>query len=59
MVGAGTLVVILLLKGNKRLPVILIAVVGATVVAGVLDLATRAGVSAAVIGVKSQREDIP
>ena len=32
MVGAGTLAVILLLKGNKRLPGILIAVVGATVV---------------------------
>ena len=44
-VGAGTLVVILLLKGSKRLPGILIAVVGATVVVGTLDLATRAGVS--------------
>jgi len=45
MVGAGTLAVILLLKGHKRLPGILIAVVGATVVVGVLDLAARAGVS--------------
>ncbi len=45
MVGAGTLAVILLLKGNKRLPGILIAVAGATVIAGVLDLARRAGVS--------------
>ena len=45
MVGAGTLAVILLLKANKRLPGVLIAVVAATVVAGVLDLAARAGVS--------------
>ncbi len=45
MVGAGTLSVILLLKGSKRLPGILIAVVGATIVAGVLDLATSAGIS--------------
>ena len=39
--GAGTLAVILLLKGSKRVPGILIAVVAATVVVGVLDLATR------------------
>jgi len=45
MVGAATLAVILLLKGSRRIPGILIAVVGATVVVGVLDLATRAGVS--------------
>ena len=45
IVGAGTLAVILLLKGNKRLPSILIAVVGATFVVGVLDLAARADVS--------------
>jgi high affinity sulfate transporter 1 len=45
MVGAGTLAVILLLKGHKRLPGILIAVVGATMVVGVLDLAARADVS--------------
>ncbi|WP_030130386.1 SulP family inorganic anion transporter [Pseudomonas sp. QTF5] len=45
MVGAATLAVILLLKGNKRVPGILIAVAGATVAVGVLDLAARAGVS--------------
>jgi MFS superfamily sulfate permease-like transporter len=45
LVGAGTLAVILLLKGRKRLPGILIAVVGATVVVGALGLAARAGVS--------------
>jgi len=44
-VGAGTLGVILLLKGSKRVPGILIAVVGATVVVGMLDLAARADVS--------------
>ena len=44
-VGAGTLAVILLLKGYKRIPGILIAVVGATVVVGALDLAVQAGVS--------------
>ena len=44
-VGASTLAVILLLKGSKRVPGILIAVVGATVVVGVLGLAARAGVS--------------
>src|SRR5512139_3539531 len=44
-VGAGTLAVILLLKGHKRIPGILIAVVGATVAVGVLDLSARAGVS--------------
>jgi high affinity sulfate transporter 1 len=45
LVGSVTLVVILLLKGNKRLPGILIAVAGATIVVGMLDLAARAGVS--------------
>ena len=44
-VGAGTLAVILLLKNNKRLPGILIAVIGATAVVGAFDLATRADVS--------------
>ncbi len=44
-VGAGTVAVILLLKGSKRVPGILIAVVVATVVVGSLDLAARAGVS--------------
>ena len=43
--GAGTLAVILLLKGNQRLPGILVAVVGATAVVGALDLAARADVS--------------
>ena len=45
MIGAATLVVILLLKPYKRVPGILIAVVGATITVGVLDLGTRAGVS--------------
>jgi high affinity sulfate transporter 1 len=45
IVGAGTLGVITLLKGSKRMPGILIAVVGATVAVGALDLAARAGVS--------------
>jgi high affinity sulfate transporter 1 len=41
-IGAGTLAVILLLKHNKRVPGILIAVVCATAIVGVLDLAVRA-----------------
>jgi high affinity sulfate transporter 1 len=45
LIGAGTLAVILLLKRSKRVPGILIAVVGATVVVGAFDLAARAGVS--------------
>lgn len=44
IVGGLTLAVILLLKRWPRLPGILIAVVGATVAVGVLDLATRSGV---------------
>ncbi|WPN28909.1 SulP family inorganic anion transporter [Pseudomonas sp. P5_109] len=44
VVGGLTLAVILLLKRWPRLPGILIAVVGATVAVGMLDLATRAGV---------------
>ncbi|VVQ23963.1 putative sulfate transporter [Pseudomonas fluorescens] len=44
-VGGLTLAAILLLKRWPRLPGILIAVAGATVAVGVLDLATRAGVS--------------
>jgi len=44
-VGAATLAGIFLLKGSKRLPGILIAVVGATVVVGTLDLAASAGVA--------------
>ena len=43
-VGLATLIVILLLKDNKRLPGILIAVVGATFVVAALDLGTRYGV---------------
>jgi high affinity sulfate transporter 1 len=44
MVGAGTLAVILLLRNDKRIPGILIAVVGATIVVDALDLVARAGV---------------
>ena len=44
-VGAATLVVILLLKPHKRIPGLLIAVVGATIAVGVLNLDTTAGVS--------------
>jgi len=43
-VGLGTLLVILLLKDSKRLPGILIAVVGATIVVGALGLGARYGV---------------
>src|SRR5262245_58161032 len=43
-IGLATLIVILLLKDSKRLPGILIAVVGATVVVGMLDLGTLYGV---------------
>jgi high affinity sulfate transporter 1 len=45
IIGAGTLAVILLLRGSKRVPGILIAVVGATVIVGALDLAARADLS--------------
>jgi high affinity sulfate transporter 1 len=44
-VGAGTLAVIFLLKNSKRIPGILVAVIGATAIVGSLDLAVRAGVS--------------
>ncbi len=44
-IGASTLALILLLKRRPRVPGILIAVVAATVVVGVLDLAPRARVS--------------
>ena len=43
-VGAATLVVIVALKPFKRVPGILIAVAGATIAVGVLDLAATAGV---------------
>jgi high affinity sulfate transporter 1 len=44
-VGTATLAVILLLKGSRRVPGILVAVVGATLLVGVLDLAASAGVA--------------
>ena len=43
-VGAGTLAVILLLKPYKRIPGLLLAVVAATMVVGILNLDTTAGV---------------
>jgi high affinity sulfate transporter 1 len=43
-VGLGTLVVILLLKDNKRVPGILVAVVGATIAVAAFDLGARYGV---------------
>ncbi|MBT9574044.1 SulP family inorganic anion transporter [Pseudomonas umsongensis] len=52
LVGAATLAVILLLKGHKRIPGILIAVAGATIAVGVLGLAKGAGV--AVLGALPQ-----
>ena len=44
-IGFGTLMVILLLRNNKRLPGILIAVIGATVIVGALGLGARYGVA--------------
>ena len=44
-IGAGTLAVIFLLRDRKRVPGILVAVIGATAIVGALDLAARAGVS--------------
>ena len=44
-IGLGTLMVILLLQNNRRLPGILIAVVGATSVVGALGLGTHHGVA--------------
>jgi len=43
-VGAGVLATILLLKGSKLLPGVLVAVIGATAVAGIFDL-SAAGVA--------------
>ncbi|MBL6615952.1 MAG: sulfate permease [Reyranella sp.] len=40
-VGTGVLVVILVLKGSKLLPGVLIAVIGATVVVGLFDLSSH------------------
>ena len=51
-VGAGTLVVILLLQRWPRVPAILFAVIAATVLVAALDLASRAGV--AVLGALPQ-----
>jgi len=45
LIGTGTLAVILLLKGSKRLPGILIAVVAATAMLRALDLAARSDVA--------------
>ena len=44
LIGAGVLAVILLLKPFRRIPGILIAVVGATLAVGIFDLAATAGV---------------
>ena len=44
-VGGATLVAILLLKPYKRIPGLLVAVVGATIVVGAMHLDTTAGVS--------------
>ncbi len=44
-IGLGTLIVILLLRNNKRVPGILIAVIGATVLVSTFDLGARYGVA--------------
>lgn len=44
-IGIATLAVILLLRGNRRVPAILVAVVGATVAVGAFGLADRHGVA--------------
>jgi MFS superfamily sulfate permease-like transporter len=44
LIGAATLLAILLVRG-KRIPSVLIAVVGATVVVGALDLSIKSGVA--------------
>jgi high affinity sulfate transporter 1 len=44
-IGAGTLIVILVLKKYSRMPVVLVAVVGATAIVAALDLSGRAGVA--------------
>ncbi|MGO4525185.1 SulP family inorganic anion transporter [Microvirga sp. 2MCAF35] len=44
-IGVGTLATILLLKGSKRVPGILVAVVGAAILVGMFDLADRRNVS--------------
>jgi high affinity sulfate transporter 1 len=45
LVGVGVLAMILLLKGNKRLPGVLIAVVGAILIVSLFDLSATAGVA--------------
>jgi high affinity sulfate transporter 1 len=45
LIGVATLAVILLLKGSKLLPGVLIAVVASTVVVGVFDLSAKSGVA--------------
>lgn len=45
LLGAGTLAIILLLEGYKRIPGILVAVIAATLVVGALDLGENAGVA--------------
>ncbi len=45
VIGLGTLATILLLRGNRRVPGILIAVVGADVLVGMFDLVERHNVS--------------
>jgi len=45
LVGAGTLLVIMAFRNSKRLPGILIAVVGATAMVGILDLASSSNVA--------------
>ncbi len=52
LLGAGTLAVILMLRNRKRVPGILLAVVGATVIVGTMNLAPGAGV--AVLGALPQ-----
>jgi high affinity sulfate transporter 1 len=44
-IGAGTLAVILLLKKSERVPGILIAVVGATLISGIFDLENGANIA--------------
>jgi high affinity sulfate transporter 1 len=56
-IGGGALVVIFVLKRWRRVPGILIAVAGATVVVSVLDLGAKAGIS--VLGVLPQGLPVP
>ncbi|HSI00631.1 MAG TPA: sulfate permease [Reyranella sp.] len=45
LLGLGTLAIIVLLKGSKLLPGVLIAVVASTIVVGLFDLSATAGVA--------------